>query len=626
MSGIAGVIRFDGAPVEVGLVEKMTAAMPYRGPDGIHHWVKGSVAMGQCMLHTTPESLEEKQPLTNEDESLILVMDGRVDNWLELRKELLGHGVMLRNRSDAELVLRSYELWGKNCLPNIDGDFALVIWDVRRQLAFCARDRVGNKPFYYHWDGKSFVFASELHTILSLPWVKQELNDGMLAEFLACEWYSREETFWLGIMRLVAAHRMEIRASGLKQQKYWSPDFSKTLPYKKDEEFVEHYRVIFADIVKRMSRSQATLSCEVSGGLDSSALFAMAEHLRRQHLLQAPSIDGYTLDFHNDPAANELEYARAVGKHWGKEIREILPSRLPISWYRQWTEHYRDLMPYPNGAMAINIRTAARLRGSRILMTGIGGDEWLWGDRGYYAELLSKGHWPELFNVLMRDCSDSGMRNSIKWLLQHGVAPLLPEIVKRPFRKLTQITQPKKEDRQAWLSPSMRVTLQQRRQQHRDLWRREEVRYGVRSQLMTLQDAFGTFSHESEERLAAREGVELRRPFWHPTLVQFAFSTPTQWRLRGNADRVLHRQSMAKLLPKVVLQRQTKADFMIIFQAPLAELREDLKGLNSMKHSAWVDSRRVEQLWNECNLAGTGGWPELRLWTLFACSCVAKNK
>ncbi len=114
MSGIAGIIHFDGTPVEVGLVEKMMAAMPYRGPDGIHHWVKGSVAMGQCMLHTTPESLEEKQPLTNEDESLVLVMDGRVDNWEELRKELLGRGVVLRNRSDAELVMLSYETWGED--------------------------------------------------------------------------------------------------------------------------------------------------------------------------------------------------------------------------------------------------------------------------------------------------------------------------------------------------------------------------------------------------------------------------------------------------------------------------------------------------------------------------------
>ncbi len=98
-------------------------------------------------------------------------MDGRVDNWEELRRDLLGRGAVLRTRSDAELVLRAYEVWGRDCLSRIDGDFALVIWDARQQQAFCARDRVGNKPFNYHWDGRTFAFASDLHAILRLPWV-----------------------------------------------------------------------------------------------------------------------------------------------------------------------------------------------------------------------------------------------------------------------------------------------------------------------------------------------------------------------------------------------------------------------------------------------------------------------
>ena len=112
MSGIAGIIHFDGAPVESGLIEKMTAAMHKRGPDGIQHWQNGSAALGQCMFRTTPESLEEVQPWCNEDESLVLVLDGRVDNYIELRKDLLANNLILRNISDAELVLRSYELWG----------------------------------------------------------------------------------------------------------------------------------------------------------------------------------------------------------------------------------------------------------------------------------------------------------------------------------------------------------------------------------------------------------------------------------------------------------------------------------------------------------------------------------
>ncbi len=147
MSGIAGIIHFDGKPVEPGLIEKMTSAMAHRGPDGINHWVKGSVALGQCMLRTTPESLEEHQPLTNEDESLVLVMDGRVDNWEELRRELLGRGAVLRNRSDAELVLRAYEVWGEECPDRIIGEFVFFIWDARQRRLFGAQGCRGNTTF-----------------------------------------------------------------------------------------------------------------------------------------------------------------------------------------------------------------------------------------------------------------------------------------------------------------------------------------------------------------------------------------------------------------------------------------------------------------------------------------------
>ena len=230
MSGIAGIIRFDGGPVEQGLIEKMTAAMPYRGPDGINHWVRGSVALGQCMLRTTPESLEETQPLTNEDESLVLVMDGWLSNWKELRAELLTKSVKLRNRADAELVLRAYEVWGAKCLAHLDGDFALAIWDARRREAFCARDRIGNKPFNYYWDGKTFIFSSELHPILVVPGVPENLNEGMVAEFLAMELVSRDETFWKRILRLCSAHKMVVSQSGYRIEEYWSPDLWNTLP------------------------------------------------------------------------------------------------------------------------------------------------------------------------------------------------------------------------------------------------------------------------------------------------------------------------------------------------------------------------------------------------------------
>jgi len=386
MSGIAGVIRFDDAPVGIELVERMTDAMAHRGPDGIQHWGRGAVALGQCMMRTTPESLEERLPLANEDESVVLVMDGRVDNWEELRRDLIGRGALLRTRADAELVLRGYETWGGDCLSRLEGDFALVIWDARRREAFCARDRVGKKTFNYLWDGTTLAFASELHAILTLPWVREELNEGWLAEVLADEWRSRDETFWKGVLRLPAAHRMTVSARGARPERYWAPDLWATLPYTREEDYVEHYRALLFDVVRRTSRSHLPVAYEVSGGLDSSAIFAVAEHLRRQHQLPAPRIDGYCLKFEDGGEAEERSYSRAVGEHLGVPIEECDATLKPASWYRDAARRTREFPGYPNGVMSMGLREAARARGARALLSGAGGDSWLGLDQ-YIAAL-----------------------------------------------------------------------------------------------------------------------------------------------------------------------------------------------------------------------------------------------
>ncbi len=247
MSGIAGIVNFDGAPLELGRIEVMTSAMSYRGPDGIAHWNGSDAALGHCMLHATPESLQERQPATSEDGSLVMVMDGRLDNWLELRRDLLSRGAALRNHSDVELVLRAYQLWGQGCLSGIEGDFAFAIWNTRDRVLFYARDPMGIKPFNYYWTGRSLVFASDVHAILALPGIPQILNQGVLAEYLACEWYSRDETFWQGILRLIAAHSMTVDTFGPKICQYWTPELFTTLNYRRDEEYVEHYLEFFTE-------------------------------------------------------------------------------------------------------------------------------------------------------------------------------------------------------------------------------------------------------------------------------------------------------------------------------------------------------------------------------------------
>lgn len=623
MSGIAGIIHFDGAPVEPGQIEQMTAAMAYRGPDGINHWVKGSVALGQCMLRTTPESLEETQPLRNEDESLVLVMDGRVDNWEELRRELLGRGAVLRTRADAELVLRAYEVWGKECLTHMDGDFALVIWDARRQQAFCARDRMGNKPFHYHWHGRTLVFASELHPILALPWVKEVPNEGMLAEFLAADWYSRDETLWSGIMRLVAAQFMEVGSSGPQPKPYWEPDLWATLPYTKDEEYIEHYRELLFDSVRRLSRSHRPVAIEVSGGLDSSAVFCIAEHLRKTGQLPAPSIEGYTLAFADSSDANELAYARAVGEHLSVPIHEIPPSTRPLSWYAEQAKLYQEFPGFPNADMFLGILEQAAQDGSRVSLTGEGGDHWLQGSRSYYAEELTQGHWSTVLDCFKTDATAVGAQQAMAWFIRHGVLPLLPSVLQQRLRRLVRAMRGSKAISAGdWLSPQMLDAFNRRRNHALAQHGRAVHRIDQNDLLEALYSPFGAQVMERIERRNAHAGIEIRHPFFDHRFVQYAFSTPARLRLQGNTRKIIHRLAMQDVMPPLILDRKTKAEFSSVFHLQLDAMQELLTETLPRERVTWLNPQDMSRLFESYLNHPQDANVQWVLWSIYGCDCI----
>ena len=621
MSGIAGIIHFDGALVEPGLVEKMTNAMAYRGPDGINHWVQGSVGLGQCMLRTTPESLEENQPLTNEDESLVLVMDGRVDNWEELRRELLGHGAVLRNRSDAELVLRAYETWGRECLPHIDGDFALVIWDARRQLAFCARDRMGSKPFNYHWNGETFAFSSDLHPILLLPWIIQKPNEGMLSEFLAAKWYSSDETLRQGILRLVTAHRMEVGSGGPQLDQYWEPDLWNQPPYTTDEDYIEHYRQLFADSVRRLSRSHQPLAIEVSGGLDSSAVFSMAEHLRLLNRLPTPCIQGYTIAFTDDNRANELDYARVLGNCLDICIDEVSPSILSLSWFVERANTWVDFPGFANGTMAQNLLRQASLSGSRAILNGVGGDEWLSGSRVYYAEELKQRSWGTLYDCFRKDSSVFGAWQSLMWLLRYGFYPLTLPGFQHALRRIVRGLTGRRgnPDTYYWLSSHMQESIKLR---HRSTLDHQVRCVGQRELLMTRHDAFLAIAREEAERLYAGFGLEVRRPLHTAEFVQYAFSTPERLRMRGDRDKYIHVQAMNRLMPQDILERKVKAEFSVMFRQHLDQMKDFFTETLPSERPEWVTRVGMKRLFQAYQDNPLAGWPMWILWSIYGCYIV----
>ena len=620
MSGIAGIIHFDGRPVEPGQVEAMTAAMHYRGPDGINHWREGNVVLGQCMLRTTPESLEETLPLTNENESLVLVMDGRVDNWEELRRDLLGKGAVLRTRADAELVLRAYEVWGRDCLSHIDGDFAFMVWDARRREAFCARDRMGHKPFHYHWNGNTFSFASELHPILALPWVPQLPNESMLAELLSDECYSRNETLWNGILRLVAAHRMVVGRHPPQPEQYWKPELWVDPPYKKDEEYFECYRELLTNSVRCAARSHQPVAIDVSGGLDSSAVFCMAEHLRRADRLPAPCIEGYTLAFTDESEANELAYARVVGEFLGVRIHEVPPSFMPLSWYSERARTYREFPGFPNASMFLDIRQQAALQGSRVALTGEGGDAWLQGSRAYYAEELAQLHGSALYDCFKTDAMTFGTWQAIKWLNRYGFFAQLPAAIQDCVRRLIRRMRGAETRDNFWLSPAMKEAIGHNRARSSSLHNLQFRSHGQRQLLWQLYDAFTAQIMERVERDGAYSGIEIRHPLNDPKLVQYAFSTPEKLRLRGDRSKYIHVQALQGLMPQSILERKSKADFSLVIRQDIDKMRGALMETLFPERASWLDPDGIAQLLRFYHDKPQATWPIWILWGIFGCN------
>jgi len=224
MSGIAGIYNLDGRPVDQALMRAMSKAIAYRGPDGIEYWSDGPVGFVHLMFRTTPESLHEKQPLRNEDGSLCLTLDGRIDNRLELQAELQGRGFCLRDDSDAELVLRSYESWAEESPKRLLGDFAFAIWDANRCLVFCARDHMGAKPLYFYSSSSFFAFSSEVRSLLAIETIPKRLNESRVVDYLVTELDrdDKHSTFYADVLRLPAGHSLTVSPRKFAMQAYWN--------------------------------------------------------------------------------------------------------------------------------------------------------------------------------------------------------------------------------------------------------------------------------------------------------------------------------------------------------------------------------------------------------------------
>ena len=383
------------------------------------------------------------------------------------------------------------------------------------------------------------------------------------------------------------------------------------------------------DSVKRQSRCHQPVAVEVSGGLDSSAVFCVAEQLRRTGHLPAPAIAGYTFAFTdngvtNSGAAHELAYARAVGQQWAVPIHEIAPAMPPLSWYAEQAERYRDFVGFPNGSMSLALRQTAAQHGSCVLLTGEGGDQWANGSRLYYAEELAQRHWRALYGCFQADRTTFGSKQAATWFLRYGCYPNLPIALQNAMRGVTHTIR-KPAHRSAhtrfWLSAT-----QSKRLGNRMTSTAFQVRGHDQQELLNkLYLPFYAQVMERAERDAARVGLELRHPLHTPQLAQLAFATPTRFRLRGDVGKVIHRQALRDVMPANVLARKDKAEFSVAFRTRLDEMQWLLTAAIPQRRPDWVKAQGMTQLYQFYQNNPQRGWPLWILWSIYLCDLLTPD-
>jgi asparagine synthase (glutamine-hydrolysing) len=254
MSGITGIYNLDGCPVDPRLLTQMTDAMTHRGLDGSGQWLDGAIGFGHRMLHSTPESLYERQPALDELAQTVIVADARIDNRDELISILRLNEKPRGQITDPELILKAYQAWEEASPERLSGDFAFAIWDKSYRRLFCARDAIGIKPFYYYFDGAKFLWASEPRTLFQHPAVPKQPNRNLMGRYLLDDFSENEETLYKGIYRLPPAHSLSLRGKEIKKKQYWDIDPSRVIRYKRDEEYTQHFFELFRESVKSSLR------------------------------------------------------------------------------------------------------------------------------------------------------------------------------------------------------------------------------------------------------------------------------------------------------------------------------------------------------------------------------------
>jgi len=556
MCGICGIFYNDRSRrVERETLAEMNRQIVHRGPDDDGFFLEGNVGLAMRRLSII-DIKTGHQPISNESNDIWIVYNGELYNHQELRKGLEARGHHYRTHSDTETIVHLYEEYGRDCVKHLRGMYAFAIWDRPKRRLFIARDRLGIKPLYYRFDGKTLLFASEIKAILAHPGAAPEFNRSTLAEYLAFGYIPEAETMYAGNKKLLPGHTLEITEGGDPQiSQYWDLDAKADDDVRPREYYVEKYRELLEGCVASHLMSDVPLGVFLSGGLDSSAVAALTTKIRRE------PIETFAVGY-GEEAFSELPFARTVAQHIGSKHHEVRLSReeffhsLPhLIW------HEDEPIVWPS---SVSLYFVARLARERVtvVLTGEGSDETLAGYTRYPWTVMNsrmdsvyRAAVPGMLRRWVREAMQSGrMSKDLHRKLEHTFLVRGGESW-QSFYFDNFYSAFSAADQAALLTPGARAIAGDAYAGSMHYWN------GSSGDVLhrLLYTDIKTYLVEllmKQDQMSMAASIESRVPFLDHELVEFTASIPAKYDTQGMAGKFILKAAVEDLLPRDIVYRQ----------------------------------------------------------------------
>lgn len=521
MCGIAGVFSLHPTvKPSVDLVKKMTDVIAHRGPDGEGMWVGGkeNVILGHRRLSIIDLSMEANQPMLSSDQRYAIVFNGEIYNYKELRESLKSAGVEFHTTSDTEVLLKLYVRYGKACLEMLDGMFAFCIWDEQQQELFCARDRFGEKPFYYFFEDGEFVFGSEMKAILAYKG-KVEVDLDCLQKYIDGSFYFDDiQTAFRNIQALAPASFLMMDKKGLSIEKYWEINLSNKLELANDEAYFSAFHALFRESVAFRLRSDVPVGSCLSGGLDSSAVVGTLAGLEKSEM--------HTFSARFKSEKDEGKWMAEVVSKTNMLNHEVWPEEDGfIEHLEKMTWHHE--FPLASGSVYAQwcVMSVPGKFGVKVLLDGQGADEYLCGydELKYFAiwDLYHQGEFAAFLHERELFKQHYGTHGRL------GIAFLI--------------------------DPLLKIFGYKRKVYKHGYTVKEQLKYYTNHKLGELL--------RIADRNSMAYSLEVRLPFLSHKLVEYVFSLPDRFVYREGKTKFILREAMKSVLPEAIYNRTDKIGF-----------------------------------------------------------------